>query len=173
MINLEYSISDYNPFKILPSNVSIIIVSLLMMVLVVIYYIKLKNNKPSVTPKGYVLCVQLYIKFIENLILQSFGKKSEKISIFFSFLFIYIFLLNTISLFGFASPTSSLTVTFSLALIIFIGIIAIGFKYQRASYLKKFFFSLKILKNKQLSIFINPAKIISEITPLLSLSLRL
>jgi F-type H+-transporting ATPase subunit a len=168
----SYSISDYTPYKILPSNLSVLIVTILLSIFVIIYFLKLKKNNCSVTPKGYVFCVQLYFKFIENLIFQSFGKNNDKMTVFFSFLFVYIFSLNVISLFGFSSPTSSLTVTFSLALIIFIGIISLAIKYQRISYLKKFFFKISI-KKKEIPVFINPLKMFSEITPLLSLSLRL
>jgi F-type H+-transporting ATPase subunit a len=83
----------------------------------VIYYFKLKDTKPFKIPRGYVFCFQVYIEFIHNLVLQILGPKFEKITPFFIYLFSYIFVSNTISIFGFVNPTESLTITLSLAFV--------------------------------------------------------
>jgi F-type H+-transporting ATPase subunit a len=110
----------------------------------------------------------MYISFIENLVVEVLGEKFRKITPYFIYLFSYILVCNLISIVGLDNPTGSLTVTLSMAIVTVFCTIGIGFKYQRWSFLKKFTFNYK---NKPL--MVNPFNIISQFTPLISLSFRL
>ncbi len=140
--------------------------------LFVLYYIKLKKYKPYEIPKGYVFVMQMYFSFINNMVLQILGKKFEKLTPFFIYLFSYILICNTISILGISNPTSSLTITLSLGLVTFFGIFVVGFKYQKLSFLKKYTFNVKV-KNHTIPLMINPLNIVSAFAPLISISFRL
>jgi F-type H+-transporting ATPase subunit a len=173
---LSASVSTYQPFNInqniINVCVSIGLTTLIIIVIFFIYFIKLKKQKEYLPASNYVFFIQVYVEFIRNMVIDVLGKKFEKITPFFIYLFSYILLSNTISIFGFVNPTSSLSVTLSLGLVTFIGIFVVGIKYQRLSFLKKYTFNLTI-KKKSIPVMINPLNIIGQVTPLISLSFRL
>jgi F-type H+-transporting ATPase subunit a len=161
---------DGNIFNVL---FGIFLTFAIILTLYLTYYVKLKKVKDYSVPKGFVFVFQLYIDFIENLTLEILGKKFKKITPFFIYLFLYILVSNTISIFGFTNPTSSLSVTLMLGLVTFIGIFFVGFKFQRLSYLKKYTINIKTKKNKTIPIMVNPLNVVGQVTPLISLSFRL
>jgi F-type H+-transporting ATPase subunit a len=153
--------------------ISIILTFLIIFFLYITYYIKLKKTNPKLPTSGYVFIFQLYIDFIHNLTIQILGKRFEKITPFFVYLFLYIMFSNVISIFGLTNPTSSLSVTLSLGFVTFIGIFFVGFKFQRLSFLKKYTINIVTKKQKTIPIMINPLNIVGQLTPLISLSFRL
>lgn len=164
-------IKEYNPWSLQPQILSIGVITILFCVLAIIYYVKLKKQKDE-EAKGFVLLVQIFITFIKNLIVELFGPKGEKFTSFFVFLFSYICLSNLVGIIGLSNPTSSFTITFSLGLMMWFGVLIIGLKYQKLTYIKNFCFCLKV-KNKQIPLIINPLNLASNISPLISISLRL
>jgi F-type H+-transporting ATPase subunit a len=165
---------NYNPFKITPEIISIVIVALIIFLAFLVYYLKLKKVPINTAPSGYVLIIQIYIEFVRNLVIDIMGKRFEKITPFFIFLFSYLLCANLIGVLGFAYPTGSLTVTLSLGLVMFIGTFVIGFHYQKLSYLTRFCINYKSKKTgKHYPIMINPLNVIEVVTPLISISFRL
>ncbi len=168
--------SSYSPVafntNILNVIVGIALTTLILITLFVIYNIKLKKQKEYLPLSGYIFCFQVYIEFIHNMVIEILGKKFEKITPFFIYLFSYILLSNVISIFGITNPTSSISVTLSLGLVTFFGIYVVGFKYQKLSFLKKYTLNLKI-KNKSVPVMINPINLVSQFAPLISISFRL
>jgi F-type H+-transporting ATPase subunit a len=168
--------STYQPFSFTQSianvSISIFLTTLVISILFIIYRVKIKKQEAHLPSSNYVICFQIYIEFIRNMVIEVLGKKFEKITPFFIYLFSYILLSNTISIFGFANPTSSLSVTLSLGVVTFVGIFVIGIKYQKWSFLKKYTFNINT-KKKSIPVMINPLNIIGQITPLISLSFRL
>ncbi|GMO16872.1 MAG: F0F1 ATP synthase subunit A [Mycoplasmoidaceae bacterium] len=175
-MNYSASFSDYSPVElnnnILNVIIGIALTTVILIVLFSIYSFKLKKQKPDVPLSGYVFCFQIYIQFINNMIKEVLGKKFEKITPFFIYLFSYILISNVISIFGITNPTSSVSVTLSLGLVTFFGIFVIGFKYQKLSFLKKYTFNISI-KDKKIPVMINPMNVASQFAPLISISLRL
>ena len=163
---------EYNPWSLQPQIVSITIIFLILIIFSLTYYFCLKKQKIEDVPKGFILLIQIYISFIRNLVVEIFGMKGEKLTPFFLYLFSYICLSNLIGIIGLSNPTSSLTTTLSLGLMMWFGVFFVGFKYQKISYLKNFCFFLRI-KNKKIPLTINPLEVISCISPLISISLRL
>jgi F-type H+-transporting ATPase subunit a len=139
-----------------------------------VYYFKLRKFKVNEAPTGYVLAVQMYIEYVRVLVVDIMGKRFEKLTPFFLFLMSYLLCCNLIGIAGFAYPTSSLTVTLSLGLVMFIGTFVIGFRYQKLSYLTRFCINYKSKKTgKHYPIMINPLNLIEVVTPLISISFRL
>lgn len=173
-MNSQQVITDiqFEPFQLRPQILSIAVVLAILLIAFIVYYVKLKKVKPNHAPHGYVLAMQVYISYIRGLVVDILGPEFEKITPFFLYLFSYILLSNIIGIFGLENPTTSLTVTLSMGLIMFIGCFVIGFKYQKLSWLKKFTFCVNI-KGKNIPIMINPSEIISQVTPLISISFRL
>jgi F-type H+-transporting ATPase subunit a len=159
-------------YKITPAFTSLIVTSIIIIVVFVLYYTKIRNIKKNIYPRSFAFVFQLYVEFIHSLLLQILGPKFEKLTPYFIYLFTYILFCNVISVFGFDSPTSSLTITLSLSLITWLGIFVMGFKYQKIAFLKKYTFNIK-LKGKVIPVMINPLNVVSQFAPLISLSFRL
>jgi F-type H+-transporting ATPase subunit a len=167
-------LSTYDPLSLQPQIVSIGVVVSLLVILFIVYYVKLKKVPVNKSPKGIVLIMQIYVEYIRNLVVDVMGKKSEKLTPFFIFLFSYLILSNMIGIVGLSDPTESLTVTLSLGIIMFVGTFVIGFKYQRLSYLTRFTFNYKSKKTgKSYPLMINPLSITDVVAPLISISFRL
>jgi F-type H+-transporting ATPase subunit a len=158
-----------NTFEV---TLGIVLTTIIILILFIIYNFKVRKQDPNSHLSSYVLCFQIYIEFIRNMVIEILGKKFEKITPFFIYLFSYILLSNVISIFGITNPTSSLSVTLSLGIVTFIGIYVIGFKYQKLSYLKKYTFNIKY-KSKNIPVMINPMNFVSQFAPLISISFRL
>lgn len=163
---------EWKPFDVQPQIISILVVTLIISVFSLVFYLKQKNIKANEAPTGIVLMGQMYVGYIRSLVVEILGSELEKLTPYFVFLFSYLGLSNLISIIGLENPTTSLTVTFSLGLITFIGMFLIGFKYQKISYLKKFCVCITI-KKKKIPVMINPVEVISAVTPLISISFRL
>jgi F-type H+-transporting ATPase subunit a len=165
----SFQVMTYN---YVPQITGLIVVLILITFLFLLYYSKIRNVRKNVYPRSFAFIFQIYVEMIHNLLVQSMGPKFEKMTPYFIYLFTYILFGNIISIFGFESPTSSLTVTLSLALVTFFGIFVVGFKYQKLSFLKKYTFNIKI-KGKKIPVMVNPLNVAGAFAPLLSLSFRL
>lgn len=163
---------QFEPFQLRPQILSIAVVLTILLIAFIVYYVKLKKVKQNQAPHGYVLAVQMYVSYIRGLVIDILGPEFEKITPFFIYLFSYILLSNVIGIFGLENPTTSLTVTISMGLVMFIGCFVVGFKYQKISWLKKFTICIN-LKGKKIPVMINPSEVISQFTPLISISFRL
>lgn len=155
-----------------PQLVTIGLILIILCALYITYFVKLRKVQPNIAPKGLVLVGQLYMAYMRNLTVDILGSELECLTPYFAHLFLYIGLSNIIGIVGFENPTSSLTITLSMGLVMFVGMFVIGFKYQKLSYLKKFTYNIKV-KNKHIPVMINPNEIVSQFTPLISISFRL
>ena len=70
----------------------------------------------------------------------------------------FLFVSNTIGIFGLETPSSSYSVTLTLAFISWIGIYVVGIVYQKFSFFRR---------------YLNPTNFISQFAPLISLSFRM
>ena len=163
----------FEPFKLRPQILTISFVFVVLAILMIVYFCKLRKVQPKQAPKGYVLGVQLYVAYVRSLTVDILGPRFECITPYFVFLFAYIFLSNITGVLGLDNPTASLTVTLSMGLVTFVGMFVVGFKVQKLSYLKKFCFCVKTKKGKSIPVFINPLEVISQVAPLVSISVRL
>lgn len=163
---------NFQPFQLRPQILSIAVVLVILLTAFIIYHVKLKKVKPNQAPNGYVLAIQMYVSYIRGLVVDILGPEFEKITPYFLTLFSYILLSNIIGIIGLETPTSSLTVTLSMGFVMFIGCFVVGFKYQKIGWLKKFAICIKV-NGRKIPVMINPSEIISQVTPLISISFRL
>lgn len=114
--------------------------------------------------------IELIVSSLNNFVIGIIGPKGRKYTPFIGSLFIYILAMNLLGLVpGFKSPTSSLSVTISLALVVFVvyniaGILEVGL----VPYLKHLMGEPIWLAPLML-----PIHLIGELTRPLSLSIRL
>lgn len=165
--------SEWQPLSIRPQIFSIIVVAVIIAIFCIVYYKKSKSLKANEAPSGYCLAVEIYVSYFRNMVHEILGPKFDKMTPLFVFIFTYILVSNVIGVVGLENPTGSYTVTLSMALIMYIGVWVVGFKFQKLSYLKNFCFKIKTKSGKQIPIFINPLEVMSNIAPLISMSFRL
>lgn len=117
-------------------------------------------------PNRLVAAIIAYVQFIRNYTISSMGERYGKVfSIYIGSVFIYIIVSNTSGLFGLTAPTMNFSVTLLLALITWISIQVVKFRENGVKgYFKSYI--------EPTPLFLIP-NIFSEISPLISLSLRL
>lgn len=149
-----------------PEQVSIILITIVLGLLIVVLGRKLKSLDVEATPRGIVYLGILYVETMHNMIKTNIGEKhGGKFSAYIGSVFIYLLLANTVGLFGFETPTSSLSVTLVFALITWILIQGVSISNNGLKgYIKGFF--------EPFFPFVIP-NIFGAIAPLISLSMRL
>lgn len=117
-------------------------------------------------PSRLVAAVIAYVKFITDYTVSSMGELyGRRYSIYIGSVFSYILLSNVSGLFGLSAPTTNFSVTLILALITWISIQVVKFKENgMKGYFKSYI--------EPMPLFLLP-NVLSEISPLISLSLRL
>lgn len=146
---------------------SILIISLILIVLLLIINRALKKFDPLSEPKGIVLLSLSAVEMVDNLVSSSVNEEIfENLGPYIGYLWGYIFLSSISGLFGLqAVPTSNLSVTLVLAIITVFLVEFNSIKYNGIkTYIKGFF--------EPFALFL-PLNIVSKISPLVSLSLRL
>ncbi|AHI53460.1 F0F1 ATP synthase subunit A [Spiroplasma sabaudiense Ar-1343] len=141
-----------------PQLVSILLTFITITTLCIIYNVKIRNVENREKLSGFLILTEMFIVGLEDLIVSVMGKKYRKLTPYAMYIILYIFISCLFSLLGFESAMTSLTVTFSMAFVTFIGIYYFGLKYQKLAFFKK---------------YINPLELITQFVPLLSMAFRL
>lgn len=124
---------------------------------------KFKKADPLEKPKGIVLVAQTGIEIVYNFlssVMPGPARFQRNYYPYFAMLFVYVFLSNISGLFGFDAPTSNLSITLSL------GLITVTLIQYNAIRTKG---GLTYIKD----LLIPPTNILSAVSPLISLSMRL
>ncbi|ASZ08869.1 F0F1 ATP synthase subunit A [Mesoplasma chauliocola] len=137
---------------------AIIITTILICAICITYNVKVRGQEEDKELSGLIVLVDMFISSVENLVVSIMGKKYRKLTPYFLYICLYIVVGSLVSLLGFESPSSSYTVTLSMAFVTFVLIYYFAFRYQKWAYLKR---------------YINPMEIFTQFTPLLSMSFRL
>lgn len=170
--------SLYDPFTIRPQIISIVITAIIIITISVFYWRSTRNLKYNEAPKGIALVMEMFVKVVRNLVVDSLGKKYEKLTPYIMYLLMYIGIGNLLSIVGFEPPATSLTVTLSLGLVTWIGMFVIGIKVQRMAILNMLTIAPNIIgvpskKHGKIGIIPNPLKGLEFVSKLLSISMRL
>ena len=122
---------------------------------------KVKAADPTARPKGVVLVVETGVSAIYNYMKSIMPKKFEKNYYpYFAMLFLWLIVANLSGLIGFEAPTSNFSITLALTIITFVLIQYNAIKKQGL---------LKFIWGK----IMPPTELLSMISPLISLSMRL
>ena len=145
---------------------SIILVTLLIGIAIVVLSKKISAADPLAEPKGIIVPVIWGVETIYNMVKDNCGKKfAEPFTPYVLVIAVYIFLCNIISLFGFSSPTSNLSVTLLLSVITWVLIQYVELKYGGiGGYLHSFIEPIAIML---------PMNIFGKFSTMVSMSLRL
>ena len=142
-----------------------LIFSLIISTFLAIFFIyagkKVKAADPTARPKGVVLVVETGVNAIYNYMKSIMPKKFEKNYYpYFAMLFLWLIVANLSCLIGFEAPTSNFSITLALTIITFVLIQYNAIKKQGL---------LKFIWGK----IMPPTELLSMISPLISLSMRL
>ena len=142
-----------------------LIFSLIISTFLAIFFIyagkKVKAADPTARPKGVVLVVETGVSAIYNYMKSIMPKKFEKNYYpYFAMLFLWLIVANLSGLIGFEAPTSNFSITLALTIITFVLIQYNAIKKQGL---------LKFIWGK----IMPPTELLSMISPLISLSMRL
>jgi len=107
--------------------------------LVLVVLSALGARRPSLRPRGLQTLLELLVGALRTLVLSITGPEGLGYVPFVGSLFIYIFLMNLFGLVpGFMAPTSNLTITAALALVVFLVVQGCGFRRYGVGYLGYF-----------------------------------
>lgn len=151
LYNWQYNI-------LLPQLITLISTTFIIMILTIIYYVKINKINYLKSPKGIILFVEIFIKWIEHQIIDLMGPRYKFLTIYIIYLLLYIGIGNLFAIIGFQPIVTTYTIPLSMSIITFIGIYYFGLKYQKIFFFKK---------------FINPIELLTQFVPLISLSFRL
>ncbi|MDD3171980.1 MAG: F0F1 ATP synthase subunit A [Bacilli bacterium] len=140
-------------------------VTLFLLLLIIFIRIKMKKYSAEEPPKGIVALAESFVGMMNDFTKNTIGKRWRSLAPYFITLAMFLFTANISGLFGFTPPTTSLTVTFTMALITFSLVQVYGVKSQGLlGHLKGFTEPIPLLL---------PINLISELSSVLSLSFRL
>lgn len=154
---------------------SILVTALIMFIMILVCYLKVKKLKPNQAPHGIVLLFEWYFQAIETMTIEMFGSMSDqykKLAPYFAFLLFYFGFGDILGVFGFAELAQNYTIPLTNGIICLIGIFYLGIKHQRWLFLRHFFFKMKI-HGRIIPYMINPLEVIGLFTPIVSLTFRL
>ena len=146
---------------------SILLITTILIVLLLFINHALRKYNPYDKPKGLVLFSLMVVEMIDNTVRNDVNEEIfENLGPYIGTLWGYIFLSSISGLFGLqAVPTSNLSVTLTLAIITVFLVEFNSIKYNGIkTYLGSFF---------EPFVFFLPLNIVSKLSPLVSLSLRL
>jgi F-type H+-transporting ATPase subunit a len=144
----------------------IILITILLGIGIILLSKKIKAADPLAEPKGIILPVLLGIETVHRNVVNNVGEETaEVLTPYILVLWVYIFVANTISLFGLNSPTSNLSVTLLLSFITWLLIQYTELKYGGiGAYLHSFLEPLAVML---------PMNIIGKFSTMISMSIRL
>lgn len=143
-----------------PQFLTLIITVVLIIAFSIFAYYKVSKEDPTKPPSKFTAFLIGYVSGFEKLMMSLTGNKLTKAYPYLFMLFNFILVSTLLSIFGFIPTPSALTFTFTLAMISFIGIYVVGIATNGI---------WNFCKHK----YSNPIEILGQISPLLSLSLRL
>lgn len=141
-----------------PQLISIVLVTLILVIVALIVYFRVKKVKSNEAPKGIALIAEQYVKGVDNLFKSVTNNKLSPVAPYIFVLLSFMVLGNLLGLVGFEPPTTSYSVPLILGLVAWFGIYIVGLIYHRLRFFKK---------------FANPVEVIGQFSPLISISFRI
>jgi F-type H+-transporting ATPase subunit a len=169
----QFAIKTYIPVYVFGIDFSITNASLFMVASVLIFcsFSYYATSMPRIIPSGFQASIEIFYLFITETIEKFSGKDAAYYAPYIFSIFIFIFFGNFLGLVpGFFTTTSQIIVTFTLALVVFLSVTALGI-------LKHGFGFLRLFLPKDIpwyiAILLVPVEIISYCSRPLSLAVRL
>ncbi|MGL5357919.1 MAG: F0F1 ATP synthase subunit A [Metamycoplasmataceae bacterium] len=141
-----------------PQLISLIYTFVIILIISLIVYFKVKKQDVTKAPKGIVLFAEQYVGIFNSEFNSISSGKVDRIGPYIFTLFTFLIIGNTTSLVGLEPITSSYSVALVLGLISWLGIYVFGIAYKKHMFFKK---------------FMNPIELASQFSPLISISFRI
>ncbi|MGL4343011.1 MAG: F0F1 ATP synthase subunit A [Metamycoplasmataceae bacterium] len=141
-----------------PQMISLIYTFLVLCILSFIIYFKVKKSKVEEAPKGIVFFAEQYVGVFNREFNSISAGNIDRVGPYIFTLFSFLIVGNTTSLVGLEPVTSSYSVPLMLGVISWIGIYVLGIFHRRMHFFKK---------------YLNPVELISQFSPLISISFRI
>jgi len=151
------------------SNIpSYFLTSLALMILVgiILYFVgkKVEKLNPTDRPSKFIVIFISFVKFFNNFIKGYVGKQWKWLSPLILTLATYVFVSNISGMFALDSPTKYTAITFSLSIFAFLIIQITGLISSKWKHFLSIFKPIPVMM---------PLNLIGEITPIISIALRL
>lgn len=141
-----------------PQIFSMILITLILIVLSIVIYLKVIKQPIDKAPTGIVQMAEQYVMGVDKLFKNVTNQQLPTPSPYIFTLLTFLIAGNLTPLIGFEAITTSYSTTLTLALISWLGIYVVGLVHKR------WMFFLR---------FVNPLESISQFAPLISMSFRL
>ena len=144
----------------------IILITVLLGVAIVLLSKKIQKTDPLQKPTGVLVPILWAVDIVHKNVVNNVGEKTaDVLTPYILVLWVYIFIANTISLFGLSSPTANLSVTLFLAFVTWLLIQITELKYQGIKgYLHGFLEPIAVML---------PMNIVGKFSTMVSMSVRL
>ncbi|WP_143321792.1 FoF1 ATP synthase subunit a [Clostridium sp. HBUAS56010] len=137
----------------------------IMLVLIVLaVIIRIRLRKFQTIPSGFQNVIEAVIETFDHFVSNTLSEKLSYISPWFFTVFVFILSSSVFSVFGLRAPTADWATTFALAFASFMIMLFMGFRHQKANYLKSFF---------EPHFIFFPLNLVGELAKPVSLSFRL
>ena len=163
---MKVSILRGNEVFISETVLNSILVTIVLIVIGIIAKREVTKAKVDEAPSNFLNIVEILLDFIKDMLKSNMGAKNMRFAPLMITLISYLAVANTITIAGFASPTSDYSIALTLALFVFIIVQVEKFKSSGgvSGYFKSF--------TKPFAL-ITPINIISELANPISMSFRL
>lgn len=147
------------------THVGVIIIDIVLIVLMIVGYNKIKKTKADEKPGMLVNCLEMFVGFVDNMVTATMGVvNGKRFRNWICILLMFILVCNISGLFGLRAPTADYGVTFALGVITFFLIQVNGLRAKKWKHVKALFEPSPIMF---------PSNVIGEVSTPISLSLRL
>lgn len=103
--------------KLQPQIFSLTLVTLILVIFAIVIYKKVKKQQPDKAPDGFLLITEQYVMGVNNLFKDTTGGSIKKPEPYIFTLLTFLILSNLMGLLGLEPPSTSYSVTLTLALI--------------------------------------------------------
>jgi F-type H+-transporting ATPase subunit a len=141
-----------------------LITMLIICILSVIIYFVFRKKDPTKPDHGFTMIVESAIEKVQNLVVETMGKKYEGFSGYILALSLYIFICFFLGITGLPNALTRLEIPLSIGIITFVMIHAAAVRKNKWRYYQRF--------TSPLAVFL-PINLMSMWAPLLSITLRL
>lgn len=146
------------------THVGVLFVTILLLVLMLVVYCKVRKVKPEDKPKGILNAIEMAVQAVDNMVASIMGANGNGFRNWVGTVAMFILFANISGLFGLRPPTADYGVTLPLGLITFALIQINGMRAKKIQHFTNLFKPSPILF---------PINLIGEVAVPLSLSLRL
>lgn len=152
----ELLVNLWDPWQ--PQLITLIYVTIVLTVLSIVVYFKVKKVQPDEVPSGIAFVAEQYVGLFDNEFKGISEGKIDRVGPYLFTLFSFLLVGNTAGLLSLEPAVTSYSVSLTLGLISWIGIYVFGIIYQKLAFFKK---------------YINPIELIGQFSPLISISFRI